>query len=99
MGPQSAELGHSLLLLLFLGLFFAASRCLWAQEAKDSLDAVASSQVDEAVRAITQNDQRTLTGYGLGFFVRSIAGNDGKQHLMLHHPGDLRVPVTQPCAT
>jgi hypothetical protein len=49
---QSAELGHSLLLLLFLGLFFVASPCLWAQDAKDSLDAVASSQVDETVRAI-----------------------------------------------
>ena len=29
------------------------------------------------------------TGYGLGFFVRTIAGNDGEQHLMLHHPGEI----------
>ena len=29
------------------------------------------------------------TGYGLGFFVRQIAGTDGKQHLMLHHPGEI----------
>jgi D-alanyl-D-alanine carboxypeptidase len=29
------------------------------------------------------------TGYGLGFFVRSITGNDGNQHLMLHHPGEI----------
>jgi CubicO group peptidase (beta-lactamase class C family) len=29
------------------------------------------------------------TGYGLGFFVRRIAGSDGKQHLMLHHPGEI----------
>jgi D-alanyl-D-alanine carboxypeptidase len=29
------------------------------------------------------------TGYGLGFFVRDIAGTDGKQHLMLHHPGEI----------
>lgn len=29
------------------------------------------------------------TGYGLGFFVRDIVGTDGKQHLMLHHPGEI----------
>jgi D-alanyl-D-alanine carboxypeptidase len=30
-----------------------------------------------------------LTGYGLGFFVRTITGIDGKEHLMLHHPGEI----------
>jgi len=29
------------------------------------------------------------TGYGLGFFVRDIAAIDGKQHVMLHHPGEI----------
>jgi len=29
------------------------------------------------------------TGYGLGFFVRNVAGIDGKQHLLLHHPGEI----------
>jgi D-alanyl-D-alanine carboxypeptidase len=29
------------------------------------------------------------TGYGLGFFVRDIAGLDGERHLMLHHPGEI----------
>jgi CubicO group peptidase (beta-lactamase class C family) len=29
------------------------------------------------------------TGYGLGFFVRRIAGADGEQHLLLHHPGEI----------
>jgi D-alanyl-D-alanine carboxypeptidase len=30
-----------------------------------------------------------LTGYGLGFFVTDIAGIDGKQHQLLHHPGEI----------
>lgn len=29
------------------------------------------------------------TGYGLGFFVRDVAGLDGERHLMLHHPGEI----------
>jgi len=29
------------------------------------------------------------TGYGLGFFVRKIHGTDGKDHLLLHHPGEI----------
>jgi D-alanyl-D-alanine carboxypeptidase len=29
------------------------------------------------------------TGYGLGFFVRSVAGVDGRQHVLLHHPGEI----------
>jgi CubicO group peptidase (beta-lactamase class C family) len=29
------------------------------------------------------------TGYGLGFFVRNVAGIDGKPHLLLHHPGEI----------
>jgi D-alanyl-D-alanine carboxypeptidase len=29
------------------------------------------------------------TGYGLGFFVRDVAGLDGKPHRMLHHPGEI----------
>jgi D-alanyl-D-alanine carboxypeptidase len=30
-----------------------------------------------------------LTGYSLGFFVSQVQGTDGKQHLMLHHPGEM----------
>jgi D-alanyl-D-alanine carboxypeptidase len=29
------------------------------------------------------------TGYGLGFFVTDVAGVDGTQYLMLHHPGEI----------
>ena len=37
----------------------------------------------------TKTTNGNLTGYGLGFFVRSIEGTDGNQHLMLHHPGEI----------
>ncbi len=39
--------------------------------------------------AETRTTNGRLTGYGLGFFVRDITGTDGKQHLMLHHPGEI----------
>jgi CubicO group peptidase (beta-lactamase class C family) len=29
------------------------------------------------------------TGYGLGFFVRDMTGIDGRQHRILHHPGEI----------
>jgi len=43
-------------------------------------------------RAISSDIKTTngrSTGYGLGFFVTDVPGIDGKQHLMLHHPGEI----------
>ena len=43
----------------------------------------------QAMSSDTKTAEGQSTGYGLGFFVRQIAGNDGKQHLLLHHPGEV----------
>ena len=39
--------------------------------------------------ANTQTKDGRSTGYGLGFFVTHVAGVDGREHLMLHHPGEI----------
>jgi hypothetical protein len=50
---------------------------------------ILSSVSYQAISSETRTTNGRLTGYGLGFFVRGLAGIDGKQHLMLHHPGEI----------
>jgi len=42
-----------------------------------------------ALSTAAQTKRGETTGYGLGFFVRKIHGRDGKDHLLLHHPGEI----------
>lgn len=43
----------------------------------------------QAMSFETKTTNGNVTGYGLGFFVRSIEGTDSNQHVMLHHPGEI----------
>jgi hypothetical protein len=43
----------------------------------------------QAMTSDTRTKDGTRTGYGLGLFVGSVEGNDGKQHLLIHHPGEI----------
>ncbi len=43
----------------------------------------------KAMSSDTKTTDGRSTGYALGFFVRQIAGADGRQHLLLHHPGEI----------
>jgi D-alanyl-D-alanine carboxypeptidase len=51
------------------------------------------SLLSEASYRAMSSDIKTTngrsTGYGLGFFVTDVAGVDGKQYVMLHHPGEI----------
>jgi len=42
-----------------------------------------------ALSTAAKTKRGETTGYGLGFFVRKIHGRDGKDHLLLHHPGEI----------
>ena len=43
----------------------------------------------QAMTSDTRTNNGKATGYGLGLFVGSVEGTDGKQHLLLHHPGEI----------
>jgi CubicO group peptidase (beta-lactamase class C family) len=47
-----------------------------------------SAEAYQAMTAETKTSDGKATGYGLGFFVTSVDGSDGRKHRMLHHPGE-----------
>ena len=52
---------------------------------RQSLLAAASYQ---AMRSDTKTADGRFAGYGLGLFIDNVTGTDGRQHLLLHHPGE-----------